>query len=81
MIKVKASQPPAPVPAVEFPVLARVRDSGMVVLFVEDGAGVVLEKGDGYPEVGFFQTIWSSVTNPFVWEVLPPSYNVTISNG
>lgn len=79
MIKVKASQPPAP--TVEFPVLARTRDSGMVVLFVEDGAGVVLEKGDGYAEVGFFQTIWSSVTNPFVWEVLPSSYSLTISNG
>lgn len=79
MIKVKASQPLTP--SVAFPVLARTRDSGMVVLFVEDGAGVVLEKGEGYSEVGFFQTIWSSVTNPFVWEVLPSSYSLTISNG
>lgn len=79
MIKVKAAQPPST--AIEYPVLARSRDSGMVVLFVKSGAGVVLDAGTGANPVGFYQTIWSSVSNHVAWEILPSSYSLTISNG
>lgn len=79
MIKVKTAT--APTTALTYPVLARSRDGGMVVLFIKEGCGVVLETGTGNKSIGFYHTTWSSLSNQAAWEVLPSSYSLTISNG
>jgi hypothetical protein len=62
-----------------FPGMYRSKASGMVVLFIQDGAGTVIFPNQSGYSVGVYRAIWSSVSDPNVWEYLPKGSKVTIT--
>jgi hypothetical protein len=64
------------VETIKFPLLARLKKHGNVVLFTNMNSGLVLSDEDGTWEVGKFSTDWLNVTDSEYWEILPKNYKV-----
>jgi hypothetical protein len=64
---------------INFPVLAKKRQEEYVILFYEEGSGVVVVGGAVY-NVGDHDTDWISVLDDSIWEILPPGAKVVLKN-
>lgn len=68
MKKIKFTESvPAPI-ADTFPNLFRYKKTGMVVLALDDGSGVVTNKGDGVFLLGHFCHSWHNFGDKEIWE-------------
>lgn len=74
--------PPTPTEptATKFPVLARNKANGFVVLFTDDHIGMVLEDGGGeHYSVGHYGSGWTRFNSSAVWEILPAGTKLVIT--
>lgn len=65
---------------IKYPVLAKFKSSGFVVLFTDKYTGVVLQKGNSKKNVGDFRDYWVNVTDENFWEILPNNYQLILQN-
>jgi hypothetical protein len=64
--------------AIHFPLLAKNRESGVVVLFTSHTIGTLVAC-EGPARIGMFDDDWSSCLDESRWEILNPGESVTIS--
>lgn len=61
-----------------FPLLARAKDKGHVVLFENESDGQVVKYSGNYP-IGYISETWTSCFDVKVWEILPPGTKVILT--
>lgn len=61
----------------EFPVLAKSKEGGNIVLFTTPTEGMVLVQGESPWPLGTYCTDWAYFTNPDVWTLLDKPIDIT----
>lgn len=64
----------------KYPVLAKSKFSGFIVLFTNECTGIVLQKSESVHEVGDFRDDWITVKDNEGWEILSNHYQLILQN-
>lgn len=77
-MQVVISQEPQAKKEIKFPVLALSKNNGDIILFINEAEGVRLISREGL-ELEYSEA-WVSILDENHWEILPPSFKLTLSN-
>ena len=68
MIEVNVKEKEKTVEKIEFPVLMKSLNSGIIVLFISETIGVCVDKGDSNKYIGLYSDSWIECTSQKNWE-------------
>jgi hypothetical protein len=75
MIDSTTSIPETAKSQIEYPVMAKHRNTGTIVLFYKEGCGVLLKDFTGCGNIGEHSVLWNPIA---MWDILPPGSRVTL---